>query len=641
MDLRQRRNSGAAIPRRLIQIGTVVTVLIFFWLLYTPASVCNDCQEKLKSTDVVMVSSGSAVTASSGLRVGFLLVATKMYIKFARDMISSAKGRLLTNHEVHFFVWTDATAAEQKWASNSARIHFIEQSSIGWPFDSLGRDHLYYRDRHLWSSMDYVFAIDSDVLFVGAIGDEILGDRVATLAAWFYGMPGTKATYETRRGANGIPLSTAFIPVENRQCYFAGGWFGGRHDQMLHMLKTMSAQITTDLLRTPPVIAAWHDESHVNRYFVDYPPTHVLSPGFLFPEPDGDRMLWDRPAIWGTRSSPTVVVTALNTGVRKAFLAHENLIRPPSVDIPAFMLDGKDNGRPLRVLQPANAHVDMTLDVTFVVKTFERPDCLRRLVASIPQRYRNVRVLIVDDSRAPIKDPPASHVIQYHWVGFDVGLSAGRNELVRLVETEYLLLLDDDFVFNDETRIEWLLDVARADAADIIGGCIEGEQSSFSLERPLRQQSLLRVTESVRCHDPASNVGYPVAYNSEQFTCWRTDMVNNFFLASKAALERVLWDPQLKLGEHEDFFLRVKALGLRVVACSGVRVANDHACLPKVAAGAYADKRGRVYEYWVYMFKKWGLKTMRTEAGEYRLVCSDDEQCRIDYDQKNVWWNDH
>jgi len=32
------------------------------------------------------------------------------------------------------------------------------------------------------------------------------------------------------------------------------------------------------------LIAVWHDESHYNRYLIDTPPTHILSPSYCYPE---------------------------------------------------------------------------------------------------------------------------------------------------------------------------------------------------------------------------------------------------------------------------------------------------------------------------------------------------------------------
>ena len=31
------------------------------------------------------------------------------------------------------------------------------------------------------------------------------------------------------------------------------------------------------------IIAVWHDESHINRYFIDHKPTVVLTPSYCYP----------------------------------------------------------------------------------------------------------------------------------------------------------------------------------------------------------------------------------------------------------------------------------------------------------------------------------------------------------------------
>jgi histo-blood group ABO system transferase len=69
--------------------------------------------------------------------------------------------------------------------------------------------------------------------------------------------------------------------------YFAGGFYGGKKDQFLRLIETTSANINKDLAHD--FIALWHDESHLNRYFIDQRPTIALDPSYCYPE------RWDLP----------------------------------------------------------------------------------------------------------------------------------------------------------------------------------------------------------------------------------------------------------------------------------------------------------------------------------------------------------
>ena len=105
--------------------------------------------------------------------------------------------------------------------------------------------------------------------------------------------------------------------------------------------------------------------------------------------------------------------------------------------------------------------------VTALVKTFERPHILRRLVASMKRLYPALPIVVVDDSREP------SSLAEVHTIPmpYDSGISAGRNEGLKHVRTPYVLVLDDDFVFYRHTRLGPALDVmGRQPEIDIMGG---------------------------------------------------------------------------------------------------------------------------------------------------------------------------
>jgi histo-blood group ABO system transferase len=197
--------------------------------------------------------------------IGLLIVATGRYIEFVAPLIESAEKHFCRNHNVTYFVFTDGQAPQ---APNVVSIY---QQRLGWPYDTMMRLPMYYQSRDYFKDMDYLFACDADMLFVDEVGDEILGDLVGTLHP---GYVGSKGTYEHR------PISTAYIHPREGRCYYAGGFNGGKRDEFLKLTQTISENIKTDLDRD--IIAVWHDESHLNRYYASNPPTITLTPSYCY-----------------------------------------------------------------------------------------------------------------------------------------------------------------------------------------------------------------------------------------------------------------------------------------------------------------------------------------------------------------------
>lgn len=204
---------------------------------------------------------------AQGANVGLLIVATGKYIQFVEPLILSAEKHFCKNHQVTYFVFTD-----QK-TTPLPRTIYAFQARLGWPFDTMNRYHAYYNNWELLKDQDYLFALDADMLFVGEVGDEILGERVATRHPGFIDKRGS---YETD------PQSKACVKINEGEHYFAGGFYGGSRDAFFHILTTNIHNIEDDLSRG--VIAVWHDESHWNRYCIDYPPTAILTPSYCYPE---------------------------------------------------------------------------------------------------------------------------------------------------------------------------------------------------------------------------------------------------------------------------------------------------------------------------------------------------------------------
>lgn len=209
----------------------------------------------------------SALAPLSAHNVGLLVMATGKYTQFIDPLIQSARKHFCTNHNVTYFVFTDGDIPE---AQDIVRVF---QKRLGWPYDTMMRPAVYAKNEMLFFSQDYLFACDADMLFVDTVGDEILGERVATLHPGFVGQRGSY--YRN-------PASLSYVRDDEGKYYFAGGFYGGTRQEMTRISKTLSSCIDQDL--SHGVIAEWHDEAHWNRYCIDHPPTVILTPSYCYPE---------------------------------------------------------------------------------------------------------------------------------------------------------------------------------------------------------------------------------------------------------------------------------------------------------------------------------------------------------------------
>lgn len=241
--------------------------------------------------------------------------------------------------------------------------------------------------------------------------------------------------------------------------------------------------------------------------------------------------------------------------------------------------------------------------VTAIVKTFERPRSLDRLVRSMRRFYPRLRVIVGDDS---VTAYPRTDV-DYVRLPVDVGGAAGRNAMLQLVDTPYVLSLDDDIAFTAETSLGRLLEtLERHEAAVVAGDLIDCEQK-FPLwvrrRREIYHGVIRREGDSLRL------VPGHAGSRGEAYEC---DLTPQFFLARTDALREVGgWFAPLKRDEHRELFLRLKQHRLRVLHRPDVR-AEHWQETPLV----YAAFRAR--DYAPVLASRHGLRRITDLAGNQR-----------------------
>jgi len=182
--------------------------------------------------------------------------------------------------------------------------------------------------------------------------------------------------------------------------------------------------------------------------------------------------------------------------------------------------------------------------LTALIKTFERPYAVKRLIASLRRLYPNLRLLVVDDSRDPRPHPGVEWLI----LPFDVGVSIGRSAGLKQIETPFTLLLDDDFIFYRRSGLRAAFAaLQRYPEIDIMGGKVL--QLPHFHASDYRTAGLFPTTAQ-----PVRTIGSTIG-PFEVF-----DKVPNFYIARTERLRLVDWDSQIKRMDHADFFTRARGV---------------------------------------------------------------------------------
>lgn len=237
-------------------------------------------------------------------------------------------------------------------------------------------------------------------------------------------------------------------------------------------------------------------------------------------------------------------------------------------------------------------------EVTCVIKSFKRPYALESLYNSIRSFYPEIKIVVVDDSGTEkfMTDSMAKKTgedsnIVIKQTEFDIGLSAGRNLGLSLTETEYFVLLDDDFIFLEDTKIGRFVEAIKSSNCDIVGGRLneKGQTRALSTVMNIKDGVLY---DKTGFHDCENGV-------------YIVDKVYNFFIGNtKNVLTKNKWDENLKLCEHNEFFLRAKfEKTLKVGFIPDVVIGHSIARDP-----IYNQYRSRGTSYLDYTAKKYGYK---------------------------------
>jgi hypothetical protein len=209
-------------------------------------------------------------------KIGIVYICTGEYLIFWDGFYRTSQEFLLAKHEKHYFVFTDSDLVKP-----GSDLTVIYRKPGGFPMDSLLRFEMFTGVGKDLMQYDYVYFFNSNMKFVEPVDEEIFpvsysSGLAGVIHPGYYDKHPFWFPYERN------PKSKAMIEhVYKRYKYYMGVLFGGRTESFLELCRKCEDWIDEDIKKE--IIAVYHDESHLNRYFIDKEILE-LDPGYGYPE---------------------------------------------------------------------------------------------------------------------------------------------------------------------------------------------------------------------------------------------------------------------------------------------------------------------------------------------------------------------
>ena len=220
-------------------------------------------------------------------KYALISIATNIYVEYWQELVLSVDKVLKDPSILQIVLFTDQLPEMKKWSEDlKSKIDFlfIDIPSYVWPEATLYRYSIISKSMNLINSEICIY-IDADMKFESDLIQE-LEEMEIDNRMYFAPHPGFKieksaTTYSYEKLRRKLlrffstkhkgswernPNSTAFVSNKKRKIYLHGAIWLGRRDIYKHFINECAENVDTDWNRG--IIAKWHDESHLNAFFV-------------------------------------------------------------------------------------------------------------------------------------------------------------------------------------------------------------------------------------------------------------------------------------------------------------------------------------------------------------------------------------
>lgn len=243
-------------------------------------------------------------------------------------------------------------------------------------------------------------------------------------------------------------------------------------------------------------------------------------------------------------------------------------------------------------------------NLTAILISFLRPEYTIECVKSLQNQYKDINIIVGDN--AGHNDELAGFCLQYGCkyvpLPFDSGVSIGRNRLIEHVDTEFILIGDDDFYYTEDAKVPEMLEFMRNHSEfDLIGGRVieRGVVKNYQGTIDIYPDHLhYHKLDFDQCElDEQTGLRYQ-----------KCDITFNYFIARTQVLKDNKWDENIKVAhEHSDYFIGLKKAGVRVAFTPDAVVVHKPEHVQVARQSEYKGYRSRRSDK-DYFFTKHNLK---------------------------------
>ena len=215
------------------------------------------------------------------MKVAISFLGTGKYLDFLPKYYENIEKYFLPNSEKTILAFTDG-----ELDGTPENLKVFSQKHLDWPYITLKRFEIINKAREIINDHDWFVFIDGDAVVVDRIEEEEFFTDKPLFGVHhpchYLKMPPHNqypGAYEITENCN------AAVDLEKYQpkVYYQGCFWGGKVPEVCAMIDELEYRVSDDLKRK--VVALWHDESHLNKYFIENPDlVHTYGPEYAFPE---------------------------------------------------------------------------------------------------------------------------------------------------------------------------------------------------------------------------------------------------------------------------------------------------------------------------------------------------------------------